>query len=330
MWPRLKPAFSLVVLAPLIAEYLLGSLSFRQLPLFPLMMLMYGAGALLVREAARRSGRGWPAIILLGLAYALIEEGLATQSLFNPHYLGLRLLDHGFIPALGIGGPWTVYVIVLHVAWSVAVPIGFTEFLFPARRGTPWLGAPGLGVCGLAYAGGVALVWFGTRQKEKFSASEMQLLAVAAIAAALVLAAFALVHREGGRNPGAPATRWIPRNLGVLAFVAGSAFHWVAQFGNEHLAPMVAAVIALAIPSAVLGIVQAASMSEAWSPAHVDGLVLGGLLAYCWLGFLLVARLHGPGAWPGQAFPLAIVVGLVWWRSARLRSESRRGGGARE
>src|SRR3954470_10607100 len=105
LWTRLKPAFSLVLLAPLIAEYLLGSLSFAQLPLFPIMMLMYGAGALFVREVARRSGRGWPAIILLGLAYGVIEEGLATQSLFNPHYLGLRLLDYGFIPAWGIGGP---------------------------------------------------------------------------------------------------------------------------------------------------------------------------------------------------------------------------------
>jgi uncharacterized membrane protein YcfT len=138
MWHRLKPALSLVLLAPLIAEYLLGSLSFRQLVIFPIMALMYGAGALLVREVTRRTGRGWPTIILLGLAYAVIEEGLATQSLFNPHYLGLHLLDYGFIPALGIGAPWTVYVVVLHVAWSIVVPIGLVESLFPDRRTTPW------------------------------------------------------------------------------------------------------------------------------------------------------------------------------------------------
>jgi len=103
MWHRLKPALSLILLAPLIAEYLLGSLSFKQLVLFPIMVLMYGAGALFVREMTRRTNRGWPTIILLGLAYGVIEEGLATQSLFNPHYLGLRLLDYGFIPTLGIG-----------------------------------------------------------------------------------------------------------------------------------------------------------------------------------------------------------------------------------
>ncbi len=82
MWYRLKPAFSLLVLAPLISEYLLGSLSFGQLWLFPIMLPMYGGGALLIRELARSFGRGWPTIFALGLAFAVVEEGLATQSLF--------------------------------------------------------------------------------------------------------------------------------------------------------------------------------------------------------------------------------------------------------
>jgi hypothetical protein len=44
---------------------------------------MYGGGALLIREIVRRKGRGWPSIILLALAYGILGEGIATESLFN-------------------------------------------------------------------------------------------------------------------------------------------------------------------------------------------------------------------------------------------------------
>jgi len=327
MWHRFKPALSLILLAPLIAAYLLGSLSFAQLVLFPIMALMYGAGALLVRELPRRTGRGWPTIILLGLAYAAIEEGLATQSLFNPHYLGLHLLDYGFIPTLGTAAPWTVYVIVLHVAWSIAVPIDFVEALFAERRTAPWLRKTGFVVRGIVYVLGVALVTFGTRQKEKFSASGAQLAVTAVIAVVLVAAAFACSRRDASKplHPG-PA-RWRPLVLGLLAFVAGSVFHLVTQLGSEHLPPWVAVAIALAIPTGVIAVVRMTLKSGAWTDAHTDALMLGGLAAYGWLGFFLVVRLHGAGALPGQFFPFTIIAALVYWRFGRRTKKEPAGEG---
>ena len=47
---RLAPVLLLMVLTPLVAEYLLGSLSMAQIAYLPLMMLFYGAGAVFVRE----------------------------------------------------------------------------------------------------------------------------------------------------------------------------------------------------------------------------------------------------------------------------------------
>jgi hypothetical protein len=318
MWHRLKPALSLFLLAPLIAEYLLGSLSFNQLVLFPLMALMYGAGALFVREVTRRSGRGWPTIIALGLAYGVIEEGLATQSLFNPHYLGLRLLDYGFIPAWGIGGPWTVYVVILHVVWSIAVPIGLVEALFCGRRTAPWLKKTGFVISGVIYILGVALITFGTRQKEKFTASGAQLAATAVIAAILIIAAFVLFRRgKVGSTASPEASRWRPFTLGVLAVVTGSVFHLVTQLGSADLSPWAAILIALALPLGMIAIVRVAQKSGGWTDAHTDAMMLGGLLAYCWLGFFMVARLHGVNAIPGQFFPFAIVMFLIYWRFVR-------------
>jgi hypothetical protein len=330
MWHRLKPALSLFLLAPLIAEYLLGSLSFSQLVYFPIMALMYGAGALVVRELARRTGRGWPTIILLGLAYAVIEEGLATQTLFNPHYLGLHLLDYGFIPALGIGVPWTVYVIVLHVGWSICVPVDFTEALFADRRATPWLGRVGFVVSGLVYILGAALVAFGSWKKEKFMASGTQLTVVAIIAALLVVAAFVLFGRSERPLPTAGSARWRPFSLGLLAFVAGSIFHLVTQLGSEHLPPWLAVAIALAIPAGVIAVVRAAIKSGGWTDAHTDALMFGGLAAYGWLGFFMVVRLHGANSLPGQFFPFTIIAALVYWRFGRRTKKlpaSERGSG---
>ncbi len=59
---------------------------------------MYGGGAVIIREAARRAGKGWPTIFLLALAYAVIEEGLVCQTLFNPSYFGLDLLREAIHP----------------------------------------------------------------------------------------------------------------------------------------------------------------------------------------------------------------------------------------
>jgi hypothetical protein len=48
---------------------------------------LYGTVAVLIREITRRTGRGWPTILLLGAAFGLVQAGLIDQSLFNPGYL---------------------------------------------------------------------------------------------------------------------------------------------------------------------------------------------------------------------------------------------------
>ena len=85
------PALGLVFVAPLVAEFLLGNLPIKLLPALIVLAPMYGGGALLIREVVRRTGRGWPSILLLGMAYGIFEEAYTTQSLFNPNYLKLNL-----------------------------------------------------------------------------------------------------------------------------------------------------------------------------------------------------------------------------------------------
>src|SRR5215831_11961345 len=75
--PRVGPALLLVVLAPIVAEFLLADFTIRNLPLLLALMPLYGGGALLVREVTRRAHRGWPTMIL-------IAEGVAAHRRTEP------------------------------------------------------------------------------------------------------------------------------------------------------------------------------------------------------------------------------------------------------
>src|ERR1700722_15983734 len=153
---RVAPAIGLFFVSPLVAEFLLGDLPIKMLGALVILAPMYGGGALLIREVVRRTGRGWPSIFVLAFAYAVLEEAFTTQTLFNPNYLNLNLhlLQPAYIPALGIGMWWTVFVLTLHTVWSISVSIALVEALVPNRATTPWLKNLGLAVTVLLFAFG--------------------------------------------------------------------------------------------------------------------------------------------------------------------------------
>jgi hypothetical protein len=319
----MAPLFTLLALAPLIAEYLLGNLTFGQMTLFPLMMIFYGAGAVFIREVTRRSGRGWPTLLTLGLAYGVVEEAISTQSLFNPHYMGFHLLDVGYVPALGIAVPWTVYVLGLHAVWSIAVPIALVESLYPARRRTPWVGRVGMCVVGAVFAVGATAVALGSRRMDSFQASGTQMgfsfLFVGAIAASAFLLfrrAAPAVAPPSDPSAGRASRPWA---LGLLAFACGSAFHFF-NYGSSRRISAVAIVCIEFVPIAIAwAAIARASRSPGWTDANTDAVATGALLVYCWWGFVLAYTVHGPAAIPGQCFPASVVLALLAYRHLARR-----------
>src|SRR5215217_4208191 len=190
---KASPALFLLILAPLLGEFLLGNLPLSQSSsavAFPPLVLVYGGGAVFIREVVRKTHRGWPAIMLLALAYGVIEEGLVTQSLFNPDYLDLHNHAYGPIPAWGMGAAWTLFVLTIHSVWSIVIPIALTEALFPARASQPWLRTRGFVVYGVIYVLGVLLFGLATYTKEEFFARPAQLIGVGAAIFVLILLAF--------------------------------------------------------------------------------------------------------------------------------------------
>ena len=133
---RTLPWIVLVLTAFVVAELLPASAPITEPGLWPFLLLIYGPGALLIRESVRRRNRGWESILLLGAAYGFVEEGLALQSLFNPTLYGAA--DWG-ARIHGFNGVYAETALTIHAVWSAAVPILLTDLLFPdlARYAVP-------------------------------------------------------------------------------------------------------------------------------------------------------------------------------------------------
>jgi hypothetical protein len=111
---RIAAAVSLFFLAPFVGEFLLGNLPVNMFYLIPVLALLYGSGALLIRETAVRLNLDRGGVLLLCLVYGIIEEAFNTQSLFDPNYLGMHL-RLCYVPFLHNGIVWTVLCVSIHI-----------------------------------------------------------------------------------------------------------------------------------------------------------------------------------------------------------------------
>jgi len=271
---NLSAVITLFFVAPLVAEFLLGDLPLKLLPALIMLAPMYGGGAVLIRETVRRTGRGWPSILLLGAAYALIEEGFSTQSLFNHDYLKMHmhLLDPAYISALGIGGWWTLFMLNVHTFWSIGVSIALVEGLVPEAAESPWMGRVGDAVVAVLFLLGVAASTAFQMKKDTFRASHVQFLGIGVVCLVLIFAAFLLPVRSARTKRGFAPSPWL---TGSLALVAGL----IVMQTSPHLGwgafAILLVVDAIFVPLTVLF-----SERIGWRPVHTFSLAAGGAIAY--------------------------------------------------
>jgi hypothetical protein len=317
---RLTPAPTLVLLAPLVAEYLLGDFRVTQLGPFPVLALTYGCCAVLIRELVRRSGQGWPAFVALAMAYGLIAEGIVDQSLFNPDFMHLHILAYGFWPILGTSPFWAISVITGHVAWSMAVPVGMTESLFPAQSRQPWLGRVGLVVTGLLYLLGSVAIAAYFRRTATHHASAPQTAVCVALIVGLIAAAFLLPRPQP--ILGERYVRVAPIWIGAVGFVVGSLFVSLYGIGAFilHWPAIVTATVAAGLDALIVLLLWKAA-PRSWTPLQVWAATTGGLLVYAWHGYVVDRALHGPTHIAGHTLivvALCSVQAIAWFRVARF------------
>jgi hypothetical protein len=298
---RIATGFSLFFLSPFIGEFLLGNMPITMLWLLPVLALLYGTGSLLIRETAVRLKLKWGGILILCFVYGIIEEAFFTQSLFDPNYLGLRLLDYGYIKSLGIGAWWTIYVLGIHTVWSTAVPIAMIDSLFPKTKNTPLLGK-------WVYI--IMIVLFVTacigpvlsRGENEFMASTMQFIITLIMVLLLILSVFLLGRTtkdkviNGRKVPGVII-------IGIIASLLSSGF--MAMTNLIKLIPAelnVGGMLLFFVTGCLLFKIW--SKRSDWNATHSLSLIGGLLFTYIWYGFVQVPSI-------GKITPLFDAIGNI-------------------
>jgi hypothetical protein len=279
------PVVALLVLAPWTAECSWGgfpAVDFITVVVF--LGPMYGGAAVLIREVGRRTGGGWPAIMLLATAFGFLQAGLVDQSMFNPDFLAntqfaesREVAEQTLLPVAGFSAGQAFVFVGNHIALSICTPIAIVEaFVAPDLRYRGWLRWPGWIGFGVLYIGGSLLVYNdGEEGRQGFVASPGLLVGTSVLV--LLLAGLALLprwHRE--RRPvhrRAPRPIWVGLTS-LVAFLSVEAVPGWPGFAGQTV-----------VVAAAAALIAYWSRGEGFDERHVlaawaAGLLLAGFQAY--------------------------------------------------
>jgi hypothetical protein len=274
-------------------------------------MAFYGPADLLIREALIRRRLGWGSLVLLGIAFGFVNEGVVAGTWYTNRYAGYAYLGQ-------IDYAWAVALTVFHIFISVIMPIAFVEELFPSWAGKSLLRRRGMVLSAIVFLLVTSLVAFVPAYRGY---------RVAVFALALVLAFIAI------RLPAAPPRQlshkqpprlWQVRLAGFFASVAYFAAIYVVPQITLRLAGarIVAAqfadmIVVVLFATLLLAVGRRWTGRAGWSPRHTLALIAGAL-SFSILIFLL------PPLWPTLE-PLVTLpfVALVIGLDLRLRQRER-------
>jgi hypothetical protein len=274
---------SLAIASPVCAEFVQGYLPVTGDPLGLLAALiilapLYGGAALLIREAAVRTGRGWPGILLLAAAFGVLQAGVIDLSLFLGPQTGIAAFDLAG-EATMIGGTLSAAMATTwiggHIVMSIGTPLALADWFAPGLRGRPWLGRIGICVVAALFVGAATLIH--VDQRGDAPLTWWWLAGAVAVAALLAGLAFTPLGR--------PLRRISGRTAPHLAWLIAGAF--AGKLTLETLPatwPGVAVAWAVLVAATVL-VVRAARAPD-WAERQVAALAAGALLAWTVVGFV--------------------------------------------
>jgi hypothetical protein len=285
---RIGAALTLVLLSPVIAEVLSGAT--RLSTIFALIpeIMVWGCGALIIRETARRRVVGWNGLLLMGLALSIAEEFVIQQTSIAP----LPWLGPGPIYSRALGVNWLYFLFMLgyESVWVVLVPIQLTEFIFHERRTEPWLRLPGLIATTLIFLLGSRVAWYGWVKRVRpmvFHAPPYQpppltiLIGVLTIVL-LVVASLNLRPRRPHSFAGTPPPA--PGILGVITVALGLPWYGIiilAFASNSKLQALpfwIPIIGGVAWAWVVFFLVRHWSSAVGWRETHRYALMFGAML----------------------------------------------------
>lgn len=288
---QVAPVVTLLVLSPTIGEFLYGSTHITTLFLLLPQIGVYGCGALLIRDLVRHQRKGWFAILLLGIAFAVAEECVILQTSFSPLFTADP--QHIYGRALGVSWIYLLWAVGYESIWCIVLPIQLTELIFPSRRDEPWLGKRGLVITSIVFLLASIGVWYlwtqvAMRKFGTYQPSQLGILLALAVIVALVAVVFGSRPSLRTTQKTARPAPW-PWLVGLIAFVLS--LSWFALiFLHYGLAPslpvIIPVVLSLAWAAAAFFLVRHWSTSQHWRDAHRVALIFGALMASMLPGFV--------------------------------------------
>ena len=313
-WGRIGPIVTILLLAPIVSELLYGALRVSVIFVLIPEILTWGCGALLIRETVRGWKKGWPSMLLLGIAIAVAEEWVIQQTSIAP-LVGLAKNAYGRI--WGVNWVYFLWAVGYESVWVAMLPAQLTELLFPRRRDELWLRTRGFVVTSIAFLVGAFLAWYGWTQRARvmifhmppYSPPPPYTLGALVVIGLLVLTAYVLPTPKKS-EAGAPLPWLVTAILTVLASLWGAFV--LLGFGSLPGVPyQVALAAGLAWCVVTLLLVQRWTSSRDWSDRHRFATVLGGVLGCCIGGFVMF-RISGALRidWIGKA--ILDAAAIVW------------------
>jgi len=283
----------------------------------PFLMAYYGSADLLIREAWRRRSLRRGALLMLGVAFGFVNEGIIANTWYSVTPTGYSLIH-------GVDYAWAVALTIFHAVMSTVVPILFVETLFPRLAARPWLGRKGIA----AFAALFALVSSLGLINPTARAYLVYKPPVVAAIAALVVVALLLPRAR----PRALRAKLAPRLWALrLAGFAGYAAFFFALYavppmlarlvGDPGRATLLAIAVDLAFFFACLGVARRWTGRAGWGPRQALALISCALCLTIGLSVVHSEALAG-GA-PLLTLPFLAL--LVWmaWRTGRHKAATR-------
>ncbi len=316
----------LLFLSPALGELLSGSspplVFFNPFTLL-LLVLLYGCGTVLIREARVRWGLQW-SVIFLAVAYGIVEEGLMVKSFFNAGWVDMGVLS-GYGMYFGVQWVWTIMLIFYHATVSTLIPITMVDLLWPKYKNTPLLGKRGLL---LALAGITGVTLFGMVFMGSSEGGEMipyhphPGLLIGSFMAVMLLIGSAYALRKNRVAQMLPILP--PFMFGVLGFVF-MAFNLIVPnaLAESQVPAVITLLVQFAVTTMVLLFVFYQICHQSITKRHMVSLISGSLLF--WILLTPVYELGGAGnPDPTQGMAAVGLVSLfllLIWRHVVLKGE---------
>jgi hypothetical protein len=304
-----KALWILALMSPIIAEMLSGSSPPREFfnPLsFALLLGLYGAGVVVVRELTVIWNKSWASVIVMGAAYGILEEGVAVKSFFDPNWMDLGGLGE-YGRYLGTNWVWSVWLTIFHSAVSIALPIFLIAILYPHLKGQRFLTRKRFKMVLVVLFLDVLVCT--TLLNPYVPLVPMYLLSIGAV---FFLVYFARHLPKNLLTPSHAAPTWSPRRFAILGFVfLLLCFLASGMFVGSPVPFLVPIVIEFVIAAAVVIFIAEHIGTVGNLPQRV-GFASGILIFFIFLGAILTL-----GGWLDMLIPVIgtslFVIDLTRW-----------------